>query len=167
MLPEQDLFFESLYRNNFGKLKAIAYTQTQNMPVAEELAQEVFVVALNDYATFCQHKEPFAYLKKVLKYKILEYRRETSRYRKLFLSMDYELIAQVKAPSNPFPINLPGILETVRETLSNDEWKMLYRFTMEGASHRQIADGMGITVKASYKRLERIREKLDEVLPEH
>lgn len=167
MLPEQDLFFESLYRNNFGRLKAIAYTQIRNMPVAEELAQEVFVVALKDYAAFRQHKEPFAYLKTVLNYKILEYRRETSRYRKLFLSLDYEHLAQIKAPSNLSPISIPGILEAIRDTLSNDEWYILYRFTMEGASHRQIADTMGITVKASYKRLERIREKLDEVLPEH
>lgn len=167
MPTKQDLFFESMYQSSFTKLKTIAYAQVRNMPVAEELVQEAFMVALDNYEIFCQHEKPFAYLKKTLKFKVREYKRETGRYCKLFLSMDHELITQVKAPSNPSPVSTPGILETVRETLTDDEWYILWKFAMEGAPHRQIADALGITVPACYKGLERIRKKLEDVLPEY
>lgn len=167
MPTEQDVFFESLYQSHFNKLKTIAYSQIENLPVAEELVQETFVVAWENYETLRQREEPFAYLKKTLKYKVLEYRREIDRYRRLFLSMDHELIAQIKAPSNPSPVSIHSILETIQETLTNDEWIILWKFSMEGASHRQIADAMGIEVPTSYKRLERIRKKLKDVLPEY
>lgn len=167
MPTEQDLFFESPYRSDFAKLKTVAYSQIRNIHVAEELAQEVFVVALKDYETFRQHERPFAYLKAVLKYKVLEYKRETKRYRKLFLSMDHEVMANVRAPSTPSPISVPGIWETVRETLTDDEWHILWKFAMEGAPYRQIADELGVTVPASHKRLERIQKKLEDVLTEY
>lgn len=167
MSSEQDLSLESLYRSSFNQLKTIAYSQIRNMPMAEELAQETFLVALKDYEVFREHEQPLAYLKKALNYKIREYNREVSRYHKLFFSMDRELTAEVKAPSNSSPISAPGILEMARETLTDDEWYILWKFAMEGASHLQIAKSLGISVPASYKRLERIREKLRNVLPEH
>ncbi len=167
MPTEQDLFFESQYQKNFGKLKTIAFSELRNMPVAEELVQETFLIALKDYETFCQRENPLAYLKKILRYKILEYKREKKRYLKIFLSMDYEFLSKVKAPSPPSPISTSGILETVRETLTDEEWYILRKFAIDGASHLQIAKELGITVSASQKRLERIRKKLENSLPEY
>ena len=167
MPTDRDVFFESLYRAYFDKLKAIAYSKVENISVAEELAQETFLVALNDYETFSRHEQPFAYLKVALKFKIREYERDIRRYRRLFLSLDHELMAQVKAPSTSSLISEPGILETVREILTDDEWYLLWNFAMKGDSHRQIAASLGITVSASHKRLERIRKKLEPVLPVH
>ncbi|MCI8330446.1 MAG: sigma-70 family RNA polymerase sigma factor [Oscillibacter sp.] len=81
--------------------------------------------------------------------------------------MDYEFLSKVKAPSTPSPISTSGILETVRETLTDEEWYILRKFAIDGASHLQIAKELGITVSASQKRLERIRKKLENSLPEY
>lgn len=167
MPTDQDLYFESLYREYFDKLKIIARSKVKNESIAEELVQETFLVALDHYEIFSQHENPFAYLKASLKYKLCEYDRDIRRYRRLFLSMDHELTAQIRAPSNPSLISEPGIWETVREMLTDDEWYLLWNFAMKGASHRQIAASLGISVAASHKRLERIRKKLEPVLPVH
>ena len=167
MSTEQDLLLESLYRTYFDKLKILAYAQVNDGSVAEELVQETFLVALKDREEFCRHERPFAYLKKTLKNKVREYRREKNRYCKLFLSMDHELIARIGAPSSFPPVSASGILETARETLADDEWYILWQFSMKGAPHRQIAETMGISVPACHKRLERIRKKLEGVLPEY
>lgn len=169
MPPEiaQNVFFENLYKQNFDKLHLIAYAKLGNKAVAEELTQETFLTALKDYKTFRQHENPEAYLKAVLKYKILEYIRARNRYLKLFLSLDHDILPDIKASSAPSPASVSGIIQTVRDTLTEEEWRLLKQFTIDGASHRQIAQRLGITTQASQKRLERIRKKLEDVLPEY
>ena len=106
-------------------------------------------------------------MRAVLKYKILEYIRARNRYLKLFLSLDHNILSRIKAPSNPAPISTSSIMETVRDTLSAEEWDLWKQYVIDGASHRQIASKLGITVQASQKRLERIRKKLEDVLPDY
>lgn len=168
MSPEtaRDTFIESLYERNYNKLKVSAYAKLKNMPVAEELAQETFLIALRDYETLCGHENPDGYLWVTLKYKVFEYIRARNRYLKLFLSLDRDVSPEVKAPSNTSPTSTESILEEARKTLSKEEWYLLERFAIDGASHRQIAEELNITVDASQKRLERIRKKLEDVLPE-
>ena len=163
----QGLFFENLYEHNFDKLTLIAYAMLHNAPVSEELAQETFLTALRDFETLCRHENPEAYLRAVLKYKILEYIRARNRYLKLFLSLDHNILSKIKAPSTPAPTSTSSIMETVRDTLSAEEWDLLKQYVLDGASHRQIASKLGITVQASQKRLERIRKKLEDVLPDY
>ena len=163
----QGLFFENLYEQNFDKLKLIAYAKLKNDPVSEELAQATFLTALRDFETLRRHENPEAYLRAVLKYKILEYIRARNRYLKLFLSLDHNILSRIKAPSNPAPTSTSSIMETVRDTLSAEEWDLLKQYVLDGASHRQIASKLGITVQASQKRLERIRKKLEDVLPDY
>ena len=59
------------------------------------------------------------------------------------------------------------MMEGGGDTLGGEEWDLLKQYVLDGASHRQIASKLGITVQASQKRLERIRKKLEDVLPDY
>ena len=56
-------------------------------------------------------------------------------------------------------------LEKIEKVLSPEEYRLLKRLVFDGASHLQVAREFHITVYASEKRLERIRDKLSAVFP--
>ena len=161
----QDLFFESLYKRYFGRLEAAARAVIGDRPVAEELVQETFVIALRNYETLRRHEKPDAYLYTVLRYKISDYRRSLERYRRLCAALEHSLRPGALSLSRDPPLTSSGIVETAQGSLTEREWYLLRRFAIDGATHRQIAGELGITVDASQKRLERIRKKLEAVLP--
>lgn len=164
MPTEGDVFFESLYRANFNKLKLYASVQLRDPSGAEEIVQDTFYTALRQLERVRRHGNPEAYLMKVLKYKILEYRRARSRYLKRFLSLEQSVPAEatVPAPSG----SASCIMETARDSFTQEEWRLFQRFILDGATHLELSKELGISVWACQKRLERIRKKLREVLPE-
>lgn len=166
MPPEQDISFESLYRDNFKKLKLYAASRLRNPGQAEEVVQDTFYTAWNDRETLFQHKAPEAYLMTTLKYKIKESKRARQRYLRLFLSLDSSLLAEAAASSGPTLSSTDGLLESIKSALSPEEWHLLRRYVFEGASHLELAKELGVTVWTSQKRLERIRKKLREILPD-
>ena len=57
-------------------------------------------------------------------------------------------------------------METIEQTLTAEEYQLLKRIILNKASHLEVAQELGITVYASQKRLERIRDKLGKAFPE-
>lgn len=167
MPPEQDVFFESLYQSNFDRLVIYARAQLNDTFEAEEVVQDTFYTVLQQKERLRHHENPKAYLISVLKYKIREYKRARNRYLKIFLSLNYDFLPEIPAPSNPYPVSISGIMELARETLTEDEWRIFQRYVLNGYGHLKIAKEMDISVWASQKRLERIRRKLQDVLPDH
>lgn len=167
MPPELDNSFEGLYRANYKKLTVYATSQLPNNPVqAEEVVQDTFYTAWNNHETLLRHEAPEAYLMTTLKYKIKEYQRARQRALRRFLSLDNGLYAEAAAPGGSMPSSIGGLMELMESSLSPEEWYFLQRYAFEGASHLELAKELGITVWASQKRLERIRKKLREILPD-
>ncbi len=163
---EQDVSFEALYRANYKKLMRYAAAKLDNPGQAEEVVQDTFYTAWNNRETLLQHKAPGAYLMTTLKYKIKECRRARQRYLHLFLSLDSGLQAEAAAPGDPVSSGVKNLMELIESNLSPDEWHLLRRHVFEGASHLELARELGVTVWTSQKRLERIRKKLREILPD-
>ena len=59
-----------------------------------------------------------------------------------------------------------SVIEKVERVLTPEEYQLLKRLVFDRASHLGVAQEFGISVYASQKRLERIREKLYTVFPE-
>ena len=160
----QDESFESLYRKNLGKLTIYAKARLEDPFLAEEAVQETFYTALTHPELLDRYGKPEACLMNILKNKIRECRRARRRYLRLFLSLDDGLLAGACAPGGS--ASAGGILEAARAGLSPEEWHLLRRFALDGASHLEISRELGVSVWASQKRLERIRKKLQEILPD-
>lgn len=75
MPPEQDVFFESLYQNNFNGLVIYARAQLNDAYEAEEVVQDAFYTVLQQKEKLRHYENPRAYLISVLKFKIREYKR--------------------------------------------------------------------------------------------
>ena len=95
MVPEQELFFEQLYRNLFPELKIYAMRSLQNDAQAEEVVQDTFHEALQKIDILMCHKNPEAWLVLTLQNKIRNHRRSIRKNRERVLSLDVSVIEEL------------------------------------------------------------------------
>lgn len=170
MVPEQELFFEQLYRNLFPELKIYAIKSLGNDAQAEEVVQDTFHEALQKIDILICHENPEAWLVLTLRNKIRNYRRSIGKERDRILSLDAGVIeelgwadATIEAVLNKLTVH--DTERQVRQALTDEEQYILRRLVFEEATHREIAQELGISVWTSQKRLERIRNKLEKIFP--
>ena len=70
MRPEQEQMIERLFLEYFDKLTIYARSVLKNLPQAEELVQEVFVLAMLHKEELLSHANPQGWLFVTLKYQI-------------------------------------------------------------------------------------------------
>ena len=170
MLPEQDIFIENLHRKCFKKLTIYAASKLRDSDRAQDVVQDAFHEALVHIDDIMTHENPGGWLMKTVKNKILESERAHRRYIHRFLSLDSD-ISQELAPPGELVIELDEPddilpLEKADQALAPEEYQLLKRLILDKASHLEVARELGITVYASQKRLERIRDKLRREFPE-
>ena len=161
MLPEQDMFIENLHRKCFKKLTIYAASKLRDSDRAQDVVQDAFHEALVHIDDIMTHENPGGWLMKTVKNKILESERAHRRYIHRFLSLDSD-ISQELAPPGELVIEL----DEPDDILAPEEYQLLKRLILDKASHLEVARELGITVYASQKRLERIRDKLRREFPE-
>lgn len=105
-----------------------------------------------------------------LKNKIRDSERARRRYMRRFLSLNTDIAEEAIPSSEALDGHLEQdetlVLQLVEEALTPEENKLLKRLVFDKAGHLQVAKEFGITVYASEKRLERVRQKLYKVFPE-
>ena len=170
MLSEQEQWMEALYRAQFHRLLLYAAAVMHNPDCARDVVQDTFHEALLHIDTLMTHSNPGGWLMQTLKYKLMEYQRANRRYLQRVLSLDGDLPAQpLYAPlrmEGESPLDQDALLRQIKQVLTDDEYLLLKRLTLDGASHLQVAKEFHISVYASQKRLERIRKKLKQALTE-
>lgn len=171
MLPEYEEWFDRLYRENFWILKRYARIHL-NSTQAEELVQDVFHDALKKLDIIYAHSNPGGWLMETLKNKIRNMQRTNQRDLLRLVSLDSEDVQQISEAETSESVieqaeNSRSIKEMLDATLSNEEKYILRRLIFEKASHKELAKELGITVWSSQKKLERIRNKLDQLFPGH
>jgi len=165
--PEREIEVKDLFEGNACKLLLYARLQLGDSDWAAETVHDVFYTVMNKPDILWRYGKPEASLMGVLKNKIREARRKRRRDLSMFLSLEEDVLPNSKTASgSSIPLSTDSILNEAKAALSDDEWRLLSRHVFEGVSHLELAKELGITVWASQKRLERIREKLKSVLPE-
>jgi len=164
--PEQDKSFEALYYDNYKKLMLRAVAMLKDPGWAEEVVQDTFCTAWKHRERLLDHKNPGGYLMTTLKYKVKECKRAHQKDIQLFLSLDRDLQFEAAAPGDSTDSSIKSIMEVIESSLSPEELHLLRRHVFDGASHLQLSKELGVTVWTSQKRLERIRKKLRELLPD-
>ena len=170
MIPEQELFFEQLYRNFFPELKIYAIKSLRNDVQAEEVVQDTFHEALQKIDVLISHENPEAWLVLTLRNKIWNYRRSIGKSRERILSLDTGVIEELGWEDATIEAVLDKLTvrdteKQVRQALTDEEQYILRRLIFEEATHREVAQELGISVWTSQKRLERIRDKLEKKFP--
>lgn len=170
LLQNQNEFLEQLYHSNYQKLMLYALSTGKNEQQAQEVMQDTFHEAILHIDVLMTHANPGGWLMQTLKYKMKEHDRACQRDTNHFLSLDTALLTEPGAEDQQLERveeeESPSPLRLIRESLTPEEYHHLKRLVLDRASHAEVAKELNISVYASQKRLQRIREKLYSVFPE-
>lgn len=162
MGPEQEVFFEKLYREHFREIEVYAFRYMKNWTDAEAVAQEAFHIACKKIGTVMQSENPMGWMKLTAKNVAREMIKKQQRQMALFVSIE-ELTREI---ADPRSAEEPAkeILEVCASAVSPEEFRLFYRVVVEGVPGKEAAKAEGISVWACYKRIERTEKKLREML---
>lgn len=169
MRPEQDAFIEKLYHEFFIQLWIYAKAALGDPEQAQEVVQDTFHEAVRHIDILMVHENPKGWLMDALKKKIMHARRSRNRYILHFISLesDLEFTDPLLSTEDPTPSNIQDVLKEIRQVLSEEEWNLLRKITLESQPYKNVAEELGITVWTCQKRIERIRKKLKQHLADN
>ena len=170
MMSDENELVERLYRLHFKKLFIYANAVLRDPEQAKDVVQDTFHEALRRIDVFAKHENPGGWLMNTLKNKLKENERTRRRDLCRLLSLDADFPDKRNLPeelvvAQPEPQE-ESVIEILERVLTPEEFRLLKRLVFDRASHQQVAQEFGISVYASQKRLERIRDKLYTVFPE-
>lgn len=170
MLLEQDIWMEQLYRDNIKKLTLHALAILRDPTRVQDVVQDTFHTAILHIDDVMTHENPGGWLMVTLKNKMNESIRAHYRDTCLFLSLDSDISIDL-VPSNDLIAEISELddilpMGKIEQLLTPEEFRFLKMFFLDKASHLEVAKEFDISVYASQKRLERIRERLYKAYPE-
>ena len=155
MTQKQKCFIEKLYMQNFETLHHYAYIVLQDHQVAENLVNDTFLDGIKKVELLCEHENPAGWLMQALKLRMKHY---------LSVKAKQPTVIPLENAREQAPRE--SKLRDAEIDLSDEERHFYELYYKDGLSHKELSDRYGISVSASQKRLERIREKLKRLLCE-
>ena len=143
-------FIEKLYCTTRDKLFRYAYRLIGRVEKAEELVQEVFVLAMLHKEELLSHGNPQGWLFVTLKYQILNERRRKESISEVPLDDFFAL--EEKPPSEPLETILP------RELADLEKQILIWRFE-DQIDYYEMSNRLGISQNACRIRVSRAVEK--------
>lgn len=169
MSPEHDRFLEQLYCDTYRRLLIYASRLLHDPNQAEDAVQSTFFEAIEHVDQLMRHPNPAGWLVLTLKHKVQEDNRRRQRYLLRFLSLEDLAVEPAAREDGLERIEeaAEDMIAAVRDSLTDDEWRLVCRCVIDQASSQTVADEFGIRASAVRKRLERIRAKLKKSFPEY
>ena len=170
MMSDENELVERLYRLHFKKLFIYANAVLRDPEQAKDELPHTFPEALRRIEVIATHEHPRGWQMNPQKNKLKENERTRRRDLCRLLSLDAYFPDKRNLPeelvvAQPEPQE-ESVIEILERVLTPEEFRLLKRLVFDRASHQQVAQEFGISVYASQKRLERIRDKLYTVFPE-
>lgn len=171
---KQEQFFDALYEQWFSKLCAYANVRINHLPIAEEVVQDTFLVALLKIDTLMKTENPERWLKKTVQNKILHYFRDRSKKLDRIIPLeDVEkkgvsvFDAGIEKIESSEEERLQRIQEILETTLKEEEKALLQKIAFEEKTYEKAAEELGISLWTCQKRMQRLRGKLRKTIEEH
>ena len=153
--------FERLYRGHVGRVYALAVRMTGS-DQAEDLTQEVFIRAWSKLESFKGQAQFGTWLHRLAVNHILS-RRATAKKREARHAGGEGMLSQIAAPrrrSSGAAIDL----ESALERLPSRAKQVFVLYDVEGYSHDEVSEALGISVGTSKSQLHRARMLMREQL---
>lgn len=138
---EANAFLEALYNANYERLYIYAENLLFNAAYAEEAVQETFFEAVRKQDALMRHAKPEAWLMETLKNKIRVGSRRRALEALYFISLEQDLAQESKklaVEDRPFG-SISELLDAIRALLPPEDYRLLCRITLEGATHLEVA----------------------------
>jgi len=154
--------FERLYRNNLGRVYGLCLRMVADRPLAEELAQDVFVRAWQKLATFRGDSAFSSWLHRLAVNVVLSEQRTRRRRESRIVAVDDPEVHEKPRPLGPVGASVD--LDKAIATLPAGARRVFVLHDVEGHRHQEIADMVGIAVGTSKAHLHRARKLLRKAL---
>lgn len=155
MNPEQAEMLEGYFRVYLHPMMVHAYRYLGNWSCAEEAAQTAFCTACANIEALQKSENPLGWLKWATYYACLDILRDRKRYAMLLLSVEQH------SGVSEYSYTTPQIEESIfSDVLKPQEAEILRRIFLNGESCRDVAESQHISIWGCYKRIERIKRKL-------
>src|SRR5438128_5566749 len=153
--PLNEAKFEAFYRTTAGRLWSYIFRMTGNAATADDLLQKTFFRFLRSNPTIADEDHLRHYIYKTATNLVFDHFREVKRHREL--APDVE-------PNAPASMDLRHDMMRVFAELKPQERALLWLAHVEGSSHEEIADALGLKAKSIKVLLFRARKRLGEML---
>ncbi len=153
--------FERLYRSHGQRVFALCLRMTADRVLAEELVQDVFVRAWQKLGSFRGDAAFGTWLHRVAVNIVLSRRKHDGTQRDRTVQDEQSLDA---APAQPVSVGDRLDLEAAIASLPNGARRIFVLHDVEGYTHEEIGDLLGITSGGSKAQLHRARLLLREAL---
>lgn len=164
MMPEQEQFFNSFYKEHFNKLVVHAYRFTKDWHLAKDVVQDSFGKLLdqNKMAELLASENRVGWMKNMVRNTAWNAVRSRNRQIKWLIS--YEELHGEPSSVDHYPIEDDDTLERSIRRLKKDELLLLRKIALDKVSYVEVAEELGISMWACYKRVQKIRNKLRDEL---
>lgn len=156
-------FWEKQYRRNISRILGICYLYTGDYSVAEDLAQDVFVKAMEKFHTIRAVLSFDSWLKRIAVNQCVDYLRQKPN----FVPLPSEIADEITTTDETLwwttDITEEELLDTIKQ-LPDLQRTVFNLFTIDGYSHRRIAALLDITVPYSKQLHRRARVRLNKIL---
>jgi len=157
---------EALYKMYGGKLFGVCLRYTQNQMEAEDVMQDGFVKVFKNIRSFHNLGENslYAWMKRIMVNTAINYLRDQKKHR---FMMDVDVIDNVAEPDyrDDFFDELKTLVSQdeilgIVQKLSQGYRTVFNLFVIEGFSHQEIADMLGISLNTSKTQLFKARQHI-------
>jgi RNA polymerase sigma factor (sigma-70 family) len=163
--PKQN-FWEITYKQNIGKMLGICYRYVRDKQIAEDLAHDAFVHAIDKSSGYRGEGHFDAWLRKVAVNVALQYLREQKKkeYHNEWIQYENE-----NMEANEEVLEMDFSEEELLDAIDQlpEHHKMVFNlFVIDRFSHTEIAEELGINESTSKSHLLRARKKIRKILLE-
>lgn len=155
MKPEEKELIDRLYFEMYESLVSYANSYLNDQHRAEELAQEVFISAVQKPQALLDSPNPKGWLYKTMRHMVQNNNRVTERQIKLIA--DY---LSVNGAEITVSIDQPDLKLKYGKLAETEEFKLIYDMAVLGKTHEEMAAERTISVNTCKKRAERAKKFL-------
>lgn len=163
-------FWETTYRQNIAKMIGICYRYTQDRQLAEDLAHDAFLVAIDKSSSF-ENKGPFeAWLRRIVVNVALQYLRVQKKQKTVeecaVFSTLYDDSQQENMNHDTTAFSEAELLTAI--SLLPEHHRLVFNlYVVDNFTHAQIGNQLGISEGTSKSHLARARKKIRELLNDY
>ncbi|HEY1055541.1 MAG TPA: RNA polymerase sigma factor, partial [Emticicia sp.] len=163
--PTQN-FWETAYKQNIGKMLGICYRYVRDKQIAEDLAHDAFLNAIDKSSTYKGEGHFDAWLRKIAVNEALQYLREQKKkeYHNEWMQYENENM-ETHEEMLTMDFSEAELLDAINQL--PEHHKMVFNlYVIDKFSHAEIAQELGINENTSKSHLARARKKIRKILLE-
>lgn len=152
--PQILAYIESLYRKEALLLFRYANVLFENPSITEEAVQETFIIACLNHQKLTSSPNPEGWIMNTHKNVCRNIHRVNNRYIKQLISLD----EMTSAPA--YTEDSYNFENTVSSFVTTEDFIILKKLILDGYSHKDLAEELGISIDACKKRFQRAKQRL-------